>query len=69
VEKITLQEAKNWLVSADYVRCKEVTSSVIFDAMLWEDDAVILREASPHPCDLYIVSLDVFADKFDAIGN
>jgi hypothetical protein len=67
--KITQQEAKNWLVSEGYVRCKEIASDVIFEAMLWEDAAVILREVSSDPHQLYIVSIDVFADKFSAIGD
>lgn len=66
---ITQSEAKNWLVSEGYVKCKEVASMVIFDAMLWDDDAVILRQSSPDPQQLFIISLDVFANRFDAIGN
>ena len=63
------EEAKNWLVSADYVMCKVIASDVVFDAMIWDDDAVILRQASPDPTDLFIVSMDVFARKFSAIGD
>lgn len=51
------------------MKCKEVASMVIFDAMLWDDDAVILRQSSPDPQQLFIISLDVFANRFDAIGN
>lgn len=63
------EEAKNWLVSEVYVRCKEVASDVLFDAILWEDDTVLLRQAASHPVDLFIISMDVFAEKFSAIGD
>jgi hypothetical protein len=67
--KITQQEAKNWLVSEGYVRCKELHTELLFDAVLWDDDAVLLRQASHVPVDLYVVSMDVFAEKFGALGD
>jgi hypothetical protein len=51
------------------VRCKELASDLIFDAMLWEEDAVIVRQASPDPVEFYIISMDVFAEKFGALGD
>ena len=64
-----LQEAKSWLASADYVRCKEKDTDVIFDAMLWDGDKVIIRETSSDPKQLFIISMDVFANQFNAIGD
>jgi hypothetical protein len=51
------------------VRCKELASSLIFDAMLWDGDTAIVRQASPDPVEFYIISLDLFAKKFGAIGD
>jgi hypothetical protein len=67
--KITLQEAKSWLASAECVRCKEIHSGLIYDAMPWEEDAVIVRQVTPEPVEFYIMSYDVFADKFGAVGD
>lgn len=66
---MNVKEAADWLRQEGYVRCKEIRSSVIFDAMLWEEDAVVLRQASPVPVDLFIVSIDVFAQKFAPLGD
>jgi hypothetical protein len=52
-----------------YVRCKENTSSLIYDATLWEDDAVLLRQASPTPVELYIIPLEAFAEDFSPLGD
>lgn len=51
------------------MRCKENESSVLFDAMLWDGDTVLVREATPAPAHLYIISLDVFAKRFSALGE
>lgn len=51
------------------MRCKERVSDVLFDAMLWEEDTVLIRMASPQPTTLFIISMDVFAKKFAAIGD
>jgi hypothetical protein len=66
---MTVEEAKSWLASEGFVRCKENSSKGLFDATLWQDDTVLLREASPEPVELYIVSMDVFAEKFSPIGD
>jgi hypothetical protein len=41
----------------------------MFDAMSWEDDAVIVRQASPDPVEFYIISMDLFAEKFSPLGE
>lgn len=51
------------------MKCKERASDFIFDAMLWDGDTVILRQSVSYPTDLFIVSLDLFAEKFAAIGD
>lgn len=66
---MTLDDAKDWLNQEGYVSCKEKASDIVFNAMLWEGGAVILRQASPVPVELYIVSLDVFAEKFAPLGD
>lgn len=66
---MTIEEAEDWLKTETYVRCKEIETSFIFDCMLWEDDTVLLRQASPIPVDLYILSMDVFAQRFAPLGD
>lgn len=66
---MTKEEALEWLSNNDYVRCKEKDSNILFDSMLWDGDSVIVREATSAPATLYVVSLDVFADRFSAIGD
>lgn len=63
------KEAREWLIKEGYVRCKEKSSHLLFDAMPWDDDAVILRQASPTPVSLYIISMDVFVEKFAPLGD
>lgn len=66
---ITPQEAKNWLVSEGCVRCKENTSRMVYDAMLWDDDTVIIRPVTLELVPLNLISLEEFANYFGAIGD
>jgi hypothetical protein len=67
MEKITLQEAKNWLASQEFVRCKEIATDLLFDATKYGEDAVLVRQSSPTPMNFYVLSLDLFAEKFDEV--
>jgi hypothetical protein len=66
---MTVKEAKDWFSQESYVRCKETASDIIFDTTLWNEDTVLIRQASPDPVELYIISMDVFAKSFSAIGD
>ena len=62
---ITPQEAKSWLASETYVRCREIATNCLFDAVLVEEDAVMVRQTAASPQPLYIISLDLFAERFE----
>ena len=62
---ITLQEAKSWLASQDFVRCREIETNYLFDATLVSEDAVMLRQTANVPQPVYIISLDLFAERFE----
>lgn len=51
------------------MRCKEISSDLLFDAMPWGEDAVLVRQASPDPVDLFVISLVEFVENFSPIGD
>jgi hypothetical protein len=49
------------------VKCKEKATDLIFDATLYGEDAVMVRCSSPESFPFYIISLDVFVDRFEEL--
>jgi hypothetical protein len=64
---MTPQEAKNWLASQEFVRCKEIATDLLFDATMYGEDAVMVRQSSSSPMNFYVISLDLFAQKFEEV--
>lgn len=62
---ITRQEAKNWLASQDFVKCREIETNCLFDATLVDGDVVMIRQTASAPQRVYLISLDLFAQKFE----
>lgn len=49
------------------MKCKEKATNLVFDATLYGEDAVMVRRSSPEPVAFYIISLDLFVDKFEEL--
>ncbi len=49
------------------MRCKEKATDLIFDATGYGED-VMVRQSSPYPTQFYVISLDVFVEKFEEPG-
>jgi hypothetical protein len=49
------------------VRCKEINSDIIFDATLYGEDVVMVRQSSPDPMSLFFISLDLFVERFEEL--
>jgi hypothetical protein len=62
-------EAKKWLTSQDFVRFKHKTTEVLFDAKLYGEDAVLVRQVLATPVEFYITSLDVFCKQFEEFNG
>ena len=55
-------------MSQDFVRCKEIASNLLFDATLYGEDLVLVRQSSPEPMSFYVISMDLFVEKFEELS-
>lgn len=66
---MTKEEALYDLRFQEFVRFKEIESSLLYDAMYLGEDTVMVRLASPETTDIYMMHIDLFCDKFDEYGG
>ena len=62
---ITPQEVKSWLAQGECARFKEISTDLLYDAMLAGEDSVLVRLASPYPTEIYLMTLEKFVTGFE----